>query len=242
MEPQNNPNDPFITIEPTPRGPRWGELKTRIASSAVLLAVTIGIWWLGGWVFTLFVVLAAQLMVKEWNGLTEAEGASWRLFGLFYAAVPCASLIWLREVRFEGDAQAGLWLVLYVLLCVWATDIGAYFVGRKVGGAKLAPSISPGKTWAGLGGGVGAAFIVGGLAHFFTPYPTSIVAGALLAALIALVAQGGDLFESWLKRRAGVKDSGTLIPGHGGLLDRVDGLVFTLPLFALAVALSGYAQ
>ena len=120
-----------------------------------------------------------------------------------------------------------------------ATDIGAYFTGRIVGGAKLAPQISPGKTWAGLGGGVAAAAVVGGIGYIFVPFPNKIYWAILLGMLIAIIAQMGDLFESWLKRRADVKDSGSLIPGHGGLLDRVDGMIFTLPIFALLLYLSG---
>ncbi len=131
-------------------------------------------------------------------------------------------------------------LVLFALLVVWATDIGAYFAGRRIGGAKLAPAISPNKTWAGLGGGIVAAAIAGGACSTFTPYPPSLIAGMDVGIALAIIAQGGDLFESWLKRRVGAKDSGALIPGHGGLLDRIDGLTFTLPVFALLVYLSGH--
>ncbi len=229
MDPHHN------NFEPS----KWEGLQVRIISSAVLLAATIGVWWQGGWLFALFVILAAQMMVKEWNGLTENDGPAWRMAGLFYAAIPCASLIWLRGVRFDGHPDAGLWLVLYLLLCVWATDIGAYFTGRKFGGPKMAPAISPGKTWAGLGGGMMTAAIGGGAAAGFTAFPVGLIWCALTGLLLALVSQAGDLFESWMKRHAGVKDSGTLIPGHGGLLDRVDGLTFTLPLFAVMVHLSG---
>jgi phosphatidate cytidylyltransferase len=144
--------------------------------------------------------------------------------GLLYAGLPAMSLVYLR------DEPHGLWLALWTLAVVWATDIGAYFAGRTIGGPKLAPVISPNKTWSGLIGGVLAALGVG----------AAIAAGAglspqllFLGAAMAILAQLGDLYESWLKRRAGVKDSGRLLPGHGGVLDRLDGLV---PV-AVAVAL-----
>lgn len=225
--------------EPTAAPSKWDGLKVRAVSSIVLLGVTLFVWKQGGWLFTLFILLAAQMMLKEWNNLTEQEGALWRAAGLLYTAIPCASLIWLRGVRFEGHPDAGLWLVLYLLLCIWATDIGAYFTGRSLGKNKLAPAISPGKTWEGLGGGMALAALTGGICFSFTEFPRSVVECALVGLLLGAVSQGGDLFESWIKRRAGVKDSGTLIPGHGGLLDRVDGLIFTAPLFAFAVWLSG---
>jgi phosphatidate cytidylyltransferase len=125
------------------------------------------------------------------------------------------------------------------VLCVWATDIGAYFLGSLAGGAKLAPSISPSKTWSGLVGGVCFSAVVSsacGLA--FNAGDTPVLAAA--GAAIAIVAQAGDLFESAAKRRAGVKDSGRLIPGHGGLLDRVDGLIAVLVVIAaLRLAMGG---
>ncbi len=180
--------------------------------------------------------MAALMMMREWNGLTEREGPLWRFAGLFYVSIPCASLIWMRGIRSDADLHAGMKLVLYVMFAVWATDIGAYFAGRKIGGPKLAPVISPNKTWAGLGGGIGGAAVVGGIVPSLHALPAvRFSAASGLAALLAIVAQAGDLFESSLKRRVGAKDSGTLIPGHGGLLDRVDGLIFTLPLFALLV-------
>lgn len=215
-----------------PKAPsRWSGLRTRALSGAVLAAVALGALWVGGWLFTLLVVAASLQMLREWDALNSYAKPGWKILGIFYAAVPCASLIWLRYSSFK--------LVLFVMFVVWATDIGAYFAGRKIGGPKMAPTISPGKTWAGLGGGAGSAAVVAALCETFTPWPTGVIAAFFLGAVLALVAQGGDLFESWLKRRAGVKDSGTLIPGHGGLLDRVDGLTFTLPLFALLVALFG---
>ena len=136
--------------------------------------------------------------------------------GLLFAGLPAIALMSLR------DLPQGIVLTLWTLAVVWATDIGAYFAGRAIGGPKLAPRVSPSKTWAGLGGGVIAAGLVGlliaGLAGLSPPL-------RWLGAPMAVLAQAGDLFESWLKRRAGVKDSGRFLPGHGGALDRLDGVV-----------------
>jgi phosphatidate cytidylyltransferase len=120
-----------------------------------------------------------------------------------------------------------------VFAVVWTTDIGAYATGRAIGGPKLAPAISPGKTWAGFYGGVGTASIVGGAWALFTGLAPVLL--LLLAPLFSVAAQGGDLFESWMKRRAGVKDSGRWLPGHGGVFDRLDGLLPVAILTALAV-------
>lgn len=223
-------------------GEKWAGLGVRTISGVVLASLVLSVLWGGGFIFAFIVVLAALQMLREWDKLTKDESSLWRVAGMFYIAVPCAAIVWLRNVQIEGVENSGLKLVLYLLLAVWATDIGAYFTGRIIGGAKLAPSISPGKTWAGLGGGMAAAGVAGGISCIFSPYPITLWGAILLAVVLAGVAQAGDLFESWIKRRAGVKDSSTLIPGHGGLLDRVDGLMFTLPLFAFFVCLSGIVK
>jgi phosphatidate cytidylyltransferase len=151
--------------------------------------------------------------------------------GVLYVGLPVLAMVWLRN-----DPAGGLPHLLWLLLVVWATDICAYLVGRSVGGPKLAPRISPGKTWSGLLGGMtGAGLLGAGLAPLAVD---GFWRAAALGAALAVVAQAGDLFESALKRRAGVKDSGHLIPGHGGLLDRIDGLVFAAPVFAGVVWLS----
>jgi phosphatidate cytidylyltransferase len=154
--------------------------------------------------------------------------------GVVYIGLPALAVVWLR-----GHAPGGLEHLLWLLLVVWATDVCAYVAGRTVGGPKLAPRISPSKTWAGLIGGMAGAALVGGLAAM--EFGAGFWLGAGLGPVMALAAQTGDLFESALKRRAGLKDSGHLIPGHGGLLDRVDGLVFAAPLFAALVWLLGRA-
>jgi phosphatidate cytidylyltransferase len=144
------------------------------------------------------------------------------------------ALDWLR-----ADPVYGQLTIFWLFGVVWATDIGAYAAGRTIGGAKLAPRISPNKTWAGLAGGVLSAGLVGlGVAIWFVKDPHPLALAGLSAAL-AVLAQLGDLGESSLKRHFGVKDSGRLIPGHGGVLDRCDGLLSTAPAVALLCWFAG---
>ena len=157
----------------------------------------------------------------------------WVGLGVLYLSLPMLAMVWLRAVP-----EIGLAILLWLLLVVWATDIMAYFVGRQIGGPKLAPSISPGKTWAGLWGGMAGAAVIGALAALVIG-PFRVLPSVALAAGLAVVAQMGDLTESALKRQAGVKDSGGLIPGHGGLFDRLDGLLFAAPVLALVALIAG---
>ena len=170
-------------------------------------------------------LLVALCMFSLWN--------LWPAFGVLYIGVPILAFQWLRETS-EGH---GPFLVAWLVLVIVATDTFAYFAGRLVGGPKLAPRISPGKTWAGLVGGVTAAALTGGLAAPLIGWQWWVLLP--LGAAVACLAQAGDLFESWLKRRVGRKDSGSLIPGHGGLLDRLDGYMTATPAFALCVAALG---
>jgi phosphatidate cytidylyltransferase len=162
-------------------------------------------------------------------GALAAVTASPRLgTGLLYVTWPAIALLYLRE------QPQGLGLTLWTLVVVWSTDIGAYFAGRAIGGPKLSPAISPNKTWAGLGGGVAAALAAGYAIALILSLPRPLL---FLGAPMAVLAQMGDLFESWLKRRAGVKDSGRILPGHGGVLDRLDGLVPVAVMVALLLML-----
>jgi len=144
--------------------------------------------------------------------------------GIVYCGLPIFALLLIREQP-EGVVNT-----LWALALVWATDIGAYFAGRAIGGPKLAPRISPAKTWAGLGGGVVLATLFAVAMHAAYGLPLRLT---LATPLLAVLAQAGDLFESWLKRRAGVKDSGNILPGHGGVMDRLDGVVPVAPVAAL---------
>jgi phosphatidate cytidylyltransferase len=153
--------------------------------------------------------------------------------GLPYIGCATLALIWLR-----ANPGSGLANVLLVLLVVWASDIGAYLVGRTIGGRKLAPAISPGKTRSGAIGGLLAACLVGVAAAFWLDRQGDLWWLVAMAAGLSVVSQAGDLLESFIKRRFGVKDSGWLIPGHGGLFDRLDGLLAAAPAAAaLAFAL-----
>jgi phosphatidate cytidylyltransferase len=151
--------------------------------------------------------------------------------GVAYIGLPALALVWLRAHDGGGAGE-----VMWLLSVVWATDIMAYYVGRRIGGPKLAPRVSPGKTWAGLVGGMAGAAATGGIGAAVAGGPAG--AAAALGGFLAVVAQIGDLFESYMKRRAGVKDSGALIPGHGGVLDRLDGLLFAAPAYVLIAMLS----
>jgi phosphatidate cytidylyltransferase len=143
----------------------------------------------------------------------------WMVAGLAYAALPVMGLILLRK-----DPIFGLAAVMVIFLLVWACDTAAYFTGRAIGGPKLSPGISPGKTWAGFVGGVTASGLVGISAGFLVAPASPLMLGSF-AAFLGAVSQGGDLVESAIKRYFGIKDSGNLIPGHGGILDRLDGVI-----------------
>ena len=151
--------------------------------------------------------------------------------GVLYCGLPVFALMIIRR---QHDGNEGIVFTLWALSLVWACDIGAYFTGRTLGGPKLAPVISPNKTWSGLIGGVTLASLVAALLHFRFGLPLRLT---LATPALAVLAQGGDLYESWLKRRAGVKDSGNILPGHGGILDRLDGLVPVAPVAAFLVLL-----
>lgn len=167
------------------------------------------------WLLPLVAVLVAVVVAAAWARKT----GQWDASGLAYAAVSGLSLALLRD----GD-HPGLIAILFLFAVVWATDIFAYFVGRSVGGPKLAPSISPGKTQSGaLGGAVGG--VIAGLLLAAVAGAGNLAMLGVVALVLSIVSQAGDLFESWVKRRHGRKDSGALIPGHGGVMDRVDGLV-----------------
>jgi len=161
----------------------------------------------------------------------------WNTGGVIYIGVAAAMLLFLRSELFGAGA------VLCVLGMVIATDVGAYFAGRAIGGPKIAPAISPSKTWAGLGGGViGASLAYAAYGQLTGELAATGATDAIMVclgtgAITAVVAQSGDFFESWMKRRAGVKDSGHLIPGHGGLFDRVDGLLAVLFVLGLLMVI-----
>jgi phosphatidate cytidylyltransferase len=223
------------------------DLPVRAASAVVMVVVAGTALWLGGWLWALFVGAIAAGVLWEWRGLVRGFAATprqqtlWNLGGMLYIGFATAMLLFLRSEFFPVIAS------LSVILAVIATDIGAYFAGRTIGGPKIAPSISPSKTWAGLlGGMVGATLAFAGLMAFQyesksagTGAPPAWGEAVFFGCFTAVVAQAGDFFESWMKRRAGVKDSGKLIPGHGGLFDRIDGLLAVVFVGGVLMAAAG---
>ncbi len=212
-----------------------GGLKTRLAVPAILFlpALVALIAGAGALIVLGLIVIAggAAAIFAE----TEGQGL-WTVKGFAYAAVSGFALAFLR-----GDSAAGLTAILFLFAVVWITDIGAYFTGRSFGGPKLAPSISPGKTWSGAIGGT-----IGGVAGGMIVANIAGVASHglfVVAVLLSIVSQIGDLFESSVKRQAGVKDSSNLIPGHGGVMDRVDGLVAAaIALYCIGAFAGGMNQ
>ncbi|MGF7161434.1 phosphatidate cytidylyltransferase [Rhodoligotrophos appendicifer] len=197
--------------------PQRSPVQMTLHIAAVVGAVLAALF-MGPFVASVVVLLAwaasvAHLLIRR------PPVRSWSALGIGYVAIPVLSLLALRL-----DPAYGLAAIIWLLLIVWSADTAAYLVGRLIGGPKLAPRISPGKTRSGFGGALLGGAIAAGATGFVLQLP-SLAMLMLLGAVIAAISQLGDLFESLLKRHAEVKDSGHLIPGHGGILDRVDGLI-----------------
>lgn len=193
-------------------------LKKRIISSVLLIPPVLLALYFGGIAFGVMLGMATIVMLWEWARMTRPSRryVIWWIFGAVYISIPMLS-IW--DMR-----QYNAMLLLQLLLCVWATDIGAYVAGKSIGGPKIAPSISPNKTWAGLAGGICASIITMLITQILLERD-AIITALPFGAGIAITAQMGDFFESWVKRRFGRKDSSNIIPGHGGMLDRLDGVL-----------------
>jgi phosphatidate cytidylyltransferase len=192
-------------------------LSVRGQPIAALLAVTVG---------------AAFVLALE-KVRRRGALAWWSAGGVYYTGTPAVGLIWLRS-----DEYAGFEAILYLFIVVWTTDTAAYFSGRLIGGPKLAPWISPKKTWAGLVGGAVSAACAGGV-YAAASVGSSVGAACVVSLALALVSQFGDLSESALKRFFGTKDASGLIPGHGGVLDRLDGLVSAAAVAAMIALIRG---
>lgn len=201
----------------------WANLTGRqenrkLAMYALSVPLAIMSPWAAGPSFlALGLILGAAMFVAAFDRSAKLAA------GVFYAGLPALAIVYLREI------DNGILIVFWTLALVWATDIGAYFSGRAIGGPKLAPRYSPNKTWAGLIGGVILTAAISFYLHAYWELPFHFV---LLSIPLAVLAQMGDLFESWLKRKAGAKDSGTIFPGHGGVMDRLDGLIPVAPVVA----------
>ncbi len=229
---------------------RNSDLRVRLISAVVMVLVGGAALSLGGLPLRLFIVLVGIGLLYEFSGLVRGFATSlpqvffWMLGGVAYIGLACYSLIAMPALL--------RWTLIGAVI---ATDTGAYFSGRRFGGPKIAPAISPSKTWAGLFGGMAGAALVLlivwlavtlrivdayhmglSLPDILGRYPLLAVGLVLAGCGLAVVAQAGDFFESWMKRRAGVKDSGALIPGHGGLFDRVDGLLAVSAVIGVLMA------
>ena len=177
-------------------------------------------------------ILAIGAMAAALSASAAGSPASWNGLGPVYLGFPGLTLIWLR-----GGVAEGLWAVFVLFVAIWAADTGALVGGRLLRGPKLIPSLSPNKTWAGfLVGSLAAAVCV---AFYIAVIGGRPAEGAAIGFALALIGHAGDLFESWVKRRVGRKNSGGLIPGHGGVLDRIDSILFAAPLAAFGVLVLG---
>ncbi len=175
------------------------------------------------------VIIAIGALLISFVALMTARDPKWSVLGILYTAFPCISIIWIRE-----EHNLGLEIVVSLLFVIWATDTGAYLAGKTIGGPKLVPNLSPSKTWAGLAGAVfWAAFFALIAAYLLEVRPLILFAAA--GAALAIVAQIGDIAESAVKRHFHAKDTSGFIPGHGGVLDRFDGLMFAVVMVALVL-------
>ena len=217
-------------------------LKARIRGALIFGVVVLGALYTGGAAFILLMIAAAVIGIYEWYKMVITDKqyrVPLMIFGIFYIGLSTGMMAWLRV-----NSGYGLYNMLTLLLIVWASDISAYFSGRAIGGPKLAPKISPKKTWAGfIGSSVGAGIVAAGLACPVLLAKFSIatvghmppVEYFVLGFVLAMFGQAGDLFISIFKRRYGVKDTGTIIPGHGGVLDRIDALLLVALVFGVIV-------
>lgn len=202
---------------------------TRLISACILAPLVLYITYLSGAYFVAMVVLAAVIMGGEWFAISEKQSLCWKLSGAVYISAAIMFLIWLvdQDSLLNGKINFnGINTVISIFVFVWANDVGGYVFGKILGGKKLCPKISPNKTWAGFFGGMLCCIAV-----------SPVIAEYMFTGLvISIVASAGDLLESWAKRKCNAKDSGNIIPGHGGLLDRVDSVLLVaifVGLFAM---------
>jgi phosphatidate cytidylyltransferase len=208
-------------------------LSVRLASSLVLAPLALVAAWFGGAVFVIFWAGAALIIGWEWIKLVAParDPMPWRVAGLIYAAI-----VFMAPVLLRADVSNGFVALVFLFAIVWMTDIMGYVVGRAVGGPKLWPAVSPNKTRSGAIGGMAGALAAGIV--IATSLSLAVLPIAILSVILSMMAQAGDLFESAIKRRFGAKDTSHLIPGHGGLMDRLDGFITA----ALVAAMIGIVR
>jgi phosphatidate cytidylyltransferase len=201
--------------------------KQRIISAVILLPIALIAIFYSKDLFLFLAIAVAILMTMEWLEMSKnmTDQKKWRLIGFCYIAIPIYSVIKLRNLNTE--------ILFWMFAVIWSTDIFAFFAGKSLGGAKIAPTISPNKTWSGLIGGILASMIIGFLSSFM--FAGGAIFFIFLSAFLSIIEQLSDLLESKFKRIFGVKDSGNIIPGHGGILDRLDGMMLLSPMVLLMV-------
>ncbi|MAZ80252.1 MAG: phosphatidate cytidylyltransferase [Rickettsiales bacterium] len=207
-------------------------LRNRIISSLILIPVAIYAIFFSMSLFILISLILVFLMTIEWGNITQSASkkTNWQIFGFIYIILPIYCAIKLRQID--------PFILLWMFFIIWTTDIFAYFFGKFLKGPKLAPKISPNKTWSGLLGGVISCAVVGVISSFI--FPGTLLFFITISILLSIIEQFGDLFESKIKRIFNVKDSGAIIPGHGGVIDRMDGMVFVAPItYALVILMPG---
>jgi phosphatidate cytidylyltransferase len=197
----------------------------RLLSALVMAPIALGAVYLGGFWFQALVLIVILTGIIEWFRMCVRQASKlaitiWFVPGVVYLVAAGLSVLWLRQ-----SDEMGLITVGWLFALVWGADSGAYLAGSTIGGPKLAPRISPKKTWAGFIGGIVTAALIGYLAHVFYGLSDSVIRIVLISIGLGILSQAGDLIESGAKRHFGVKDSGAIIPGHGGVLDRIDGLM-----------------
>lgn len=203
----------------------FADITTLKNEPLILYGLWAGLIW---WIVAILLVITFPASAKAWG-----QSALVRvLFGLLTIIPFYCGMMVLRTIGYHSDTFFGAWWLLYVMLLVWGADSGAYAFGRTMGRHKMAPKVSPGKTWEGLVGGLITAGIISWLFSSFAPIPVMPDYLLVTSIIVVVVSVFGDLTESMFKRQSGIKDSSHLIPGHGGILDRIDSLTAAIPVFA----------
>lgn len=217
--------DKIDQLDPTKKG------KERVISALILLPIAVTAIYYSKELFLALATAVTILMTMEWCVMTVKmpDYRRWQLIGFFYILIPVSAVTILRLRNPD--------ILLWMFSIIWATDIFAFFTGKNLGGPKLAPKISPNKTWSGLMGGVIASTVIGFLSSFMFA-SGNVLFFMMLSAILAVLEQVSDLIESKFKRTFGVKDSGDIIPGHGGILDRLDGMMLVAPIVLLISVIS----
>lgn len=227
---------------------RLANLQTGQAQAAYVVALALAFWLAWRylppgqvvylqWIMAIWWVLMTFVLVSRRSELPRVQGSRPAILVLGGLVLMTA---WLSISSLHAAAPRGPAMILFMFVLIWVADSGAYFAGRAFGKRKLSPFVSPGKTWAGVAGAVAGAVVSAGLLALLVPTgEASLPALIALSILVTAVSIGGDLWESRLKREAGMKDSGKLLPGHGGVLDRIDSLLSAAPVFTLGAGLIG---